>query len=42
MVSVSGVAVGFSGDYLFEDVTFMVGVNDKIGLAGRHGCRWPG
>jgi ATP-binding cassette subfamily F protein 3 len=38
MVSVSGVAVGFSGDYLFEDVTFMVGVNDKIGLAGRNGA----
>lgn len=38
MVSVSGVAVGFSGDYLFEDVTFMVGVQDKIGLAGRNGA----
>ncbi len=38
MISVSGVAVGFSGDYLFEDVTFMVGPNDKIGLAGRNGA----
>lgn len=38
MVSVSGVAIGFSGDYLFEDVTFMVGPNDKIGLAGRNGA----
>ena len=38
MVSVSGVAVGFSGDYLFEDVTFMVNSTDKIGLAGRNGA----
>ena len=38
MVSVSGVAVGFSGDYLFEDVTFMVSNTDKIGLAGRNGA----
>jgi ATP-binding cassette subfamily F protein 3 len=38
MVSVSGVAIGFNGDYLFEDVTFMVGPNDKIGLAGRNGA----
>lgn len=38
MVSVSGVAVGFSGDYLFEDVTFMVNGTDKIGLAGRNGA----
>ena len=38
MVSVSGVAVGFSGDYLFEDVTFMVSATDKIGLAGRNGA----
>lgn len=38
MVSVSGVAVGFSGDYLFEGVTFMVSATDKIGLAGRNGA----
>ena len=38
MVSVSGVAIGFSGDYLFEDVTFMVNATDKIGLAGRNGA----
>lgn len=38
MVSVSGVAIGFSGDYLFEDVTFMVNQTDKIGLAGRNGA----
>jgi len=38
MISVSGLAVGFSGNYLFEDISFLINRTDKIGLTGRNGA----
>ena len=38
MISVSGVAVGFAGNYLFEDISFLINKTDKIGLTGRNGA----
>lgn len=38
MISVSGLCVGFSGSYLFEEVSFLINKNDKIGLAGKNGA----
>lgn len=38
MISISGVAVGFAGNYLFEDISFLINRTDKIGLTGRNGA----
>ncbi len=37
MYSVSNISVHFSGNYLFEDVSFLVNPRDRIGLVGRNG-----
>ncbi len=37
MVAVRNLAVAFSGHYLFQDVSFGIGDNEKIGLIGRNG-----
>lgn len=37
MVAVRNLAVAFSGHYLFENVSFSIGDNEKIGLIGRNG-----
>lgn len=38
MISIDGLAVEFSGDTLFSDVTFVVNENDKIALMGKNGA----
>ncbi|HOW25685.1 MAG TPA: ABC-F family ATP-binding cassette domain-containing protein [Bacteroidales bacterium] len=37
MYSVNNISVHFSGNYLFEDVSFLVNPRDRIGLVGRNG-----
>jgi len=38
MISVNGIAVEFSGDTLFSDVSFVINENDKIALMGKNGA----
>ncbi|MDG1333001.1 MAG: ABC-F family ATP-binding cassette domain-containing protein [Crocinitomicaceae bacterium] len=38
MISVNGVAVEFSGETLFSDVSFVINENDKIALMGKNGA----
>ncbi|WP_347374263.1 ABC-F family ATP-binding cassette domain-containing protein [Aequorivita sp. Q41] len=38
MISIDGLAVEYSGDTLFSDVTFVVNENDKIALMGKNGA----
>ncbi|MDQ3073763.1 MAG: ATP-binding cassette domain-containing protein, partial [Bacteroidota bacterium] len=38
MLSVSGLAAGFGGDYLFSGASFLLRKNDRIGLVGRNGA----
>lgn len=38
MISVSNLSVHFTGDYLFSNVSFLVGDRDRIGLVGRNGA----
>ncbi len=38
MITVDGLAVEFSGDTLFSDVSFVVNENDKIALMGKNGA----
>lgn len=38
MISVDSIAVEFSGDTLFSDVSFVINENDKIALMGKNGA----
>ena len=38
MISVDGIAVEFSGDTLFSNVSFVINENDKIALMGKNGA----
>ncbi|HPT15185.1 MAG TPA: ATP-binding cassette domain-containing protein [Bacteroidales bacterium] len=38
MISVSSLSVHFTGDYLFQDVSFLIGDRDRIGLVGKNGA----
>jgi ATP-binding cassette subfamily F protein 3 len=38
MISVSNLSVHFTGDYIFENVSFLVNDRDRIGLVGRNGA----
>ncbi len=38
MISVSGLSVGFGGSFLFEDISFLINKQDRIGLAGKNGA----
>ena len=38
MISISNISVHFTGDYLFENVSFLVNDRDRIGLVGRNGA----
>ena len=38
MISVNGIAVEFSGDTLFSDISFVINENDKIALMGKNGA----
>ena len=38
MISINKLSVNFTGDYLFKDVSFVVGDHDRIGLVGKNGA----
>jgi ATP-binding cassette, subfamily F, member 3 len=38
MISVSNLSVHFTGDYIFENVSFLINDRDRIGLVGRNGA----
>lgn len=38
MISVNNLSVGYGGHFLYEDVSFLINRNDKIGLAGKNGA----
>ncbi len=38
MISISNISVQFSGNYLFEDVSFIINRRDRIGLVGKNGA----
>jgi len=38
MISVSNLSVHFTGDYLFDNVSFLIGDRDRIGLVGKNGA----
>ncbi|HSY60969.1 MAG TPA: ATP-binding cassette domain-containing protein, partial [Cytophaga sp.] len=38
MISIDGLAVAFSGNVLFSDVTFNINDNDRIALMGKNGA----
>lgn len=38
MISVNNLSIHFTGTFLFEDVTFVVGDKDRIGLVGKNGA----
>ncbi|MBA3649524.1 MAG: ABC-F family ATP-binding cassette domain-containing protein [Chitinophagales bacterium] len=38
MISVTNLGVHYGGEYLFEDVTFLINPRDRIGLTGKNGA----
>lgn len=38
MLNVHNLSVSFSGEYLFESVTFRIGAGDRVGLVGKNGA----
>ncbi len=38
MISVNNLSVQFSGNYLFDNITFNIGDRDRIGLVGKNGA----
>ena len=38
MLNIHKVSISFQGDYLFEDITFRLGIGDRIGLVGKNGA----
>jgi len=38
MISIHKLSVNFTGDFLFKDVSFVVGNRDRIGLVGKNGA----
>ncbi len=38
MLNIHNLSVSFSGDYLFENVTFRLGAGDRVGLVGKNGA----
>jgi len=38
MISIHKLAVNFTGDFLFKDLSFVVGDRDRIGLVGKNGA----
>lgn len=38
MISINNIAIQFAGEYLFKDISFQIGLRDRIGLVGRNGA----
>ena len=38
MLNIHNLSIAFQGDYLFEDITFKLGLGDRVGLIGKNGA----
>ncbi|HXK73802.1 MAG TPA: ATP-binding cassette domain-containing protein, partial [Bacteroidales bacterium] len=38
MISINKLSVNFTGDFLFKDISFVVGDRERIGLVGKNGA----
>lgn len=38
MLNIHNLSISFSGEYLFENVTFRIGAGDRVGLVGKNGA----
>ncbi|WP_282041021.1 ABC-F family ATP-binding cassette domain-containing protein [Winogradskyella flava] len=38
MLNIHNLSIAFQGEYLFEDITFKLGLGDRIGLIGKNGA----
>jgi len=38
MLNIHNLSISFSGEYLFENVTFKIGAGDRVGLVGKNGA----
>ena len=38
MLNIHNLSISFQGEYLFEDITFKLGLGDRIGLIGKNGA----
>ena len=38
MITINNLSINFTGDYLFQEVSFVVGDRDRIGLVGKNGA----
>ncbi|MDO4728729.1 MAG: ABC-F family ATP-binding cassette domain-containing protein [Bacteroidota bacterium] len=38
MLNIHNLSVSFAGEYLFEEITFRLGMGDKVGLVGKNGA----
>ena len=38
MISINKLSIHFTGDYLFNDVSFIINKKDRIGLVGKNGA----
>lgn len=38
MISINNISIQFAGEYLFKDISFQIGLRDRIGLVGRNGA----
>ena len=38
MLNIHNLSISFQGEYLFEEITFKLGLGDRIGLIGKNGA----
>jgi ATP-binding cassette subfamily F protein 3 len=38
MLNIHNLSIGFQGEYLFEEITYKIGIGDRIGLIGKNGA----
>ena len=38
MISINNLSIHFTGDYLFDDISFVIADKDRIGLVGKNGA----
>ena len=38
MLNIHNLSISFQGEYLFKDITFKLGIGDRIGLIGKNGA----
>ena len=38
MLNIHNLSIAFQGEYLFQDITFKLGLGDRVGLIGKNGA----